>query len=73
MYYTDYSTVKINHDRKQKEFAQAAEADRLAQSSRSGSPTLQGLARSKLGNGLITMGTLLKDGRSSSRTAEPCR
>ena len=71
MYYTDYSTAKINHDHKQREFAKAAEADRAARWSEGSSPSLNGRAKDKLGEGLISLGTLLKGGRSSGQ-ADPC-
>jgi hypothetical protein len=72
MYYTDYSTAKINHDHKQREFVKAAEAHREARWSESSSPSLPGRAKDKLGEGLINLGTLLKSGRSSGQ-ADPCR
>jgi hypothetical protein len=71
MYYTDYSTAKINYDHKTREFAKAAEADRAARWSRGSSPSLNGRAKDKLGAGLINLGTLLKGGHSSGQ-ADPC-
>ena len=71
--YTDYSTARINHNHKQAQLTQAAEADRLARLSRGNSPTLKGLAKDKLGDGLITMGKLLKGSSISRPDAEPCR
>jgi hypothetical protein len=71
MYYTDYSTAKINHDHKQREFLRAAEADRAARWSQANAPSLNGRAKDKLGESLIGLGTLLK-GRRSSGQAGPC-
>jgi hypothetical protein len=71
MYYTDYSTAKINHDHKTREFAKAAQADRAARWSVGSSPSLNGRAKDKIGEGLIGLGTLLKGGHSSGQ-ADPC-
>ena len=73
MYYTDYSTARLAHNYKHTQFTQAVEADRLARQSRDSSPTLKGLAMDKLGNGLISMGKLLKGSSISSQNTEPCR
>jgi hypothetical protein len=71
--YTDYSTARINHNHKQAQFSHAAETDRLLRQSKSNSPTLKSHAKNRLGDGLITMGKLLKNSNLGSQKAEPCR
>jgi hypothetical protein len=73
MHYIDYSTVKITHTYKLAQFAQEAEAGLIARQVRGSSPTLKVLARQKLGDGLITIGNLLKGSSISRQNAEPCR
>jgi hypothetical protein len=73
MYYTDYSIARINHSYRQAQFAQAAETDRLARRFGSGFSALYRLSREKLGDGLISMGKLLKSSTLSEQRPHPCR
>jgi hypothetical protein len=73
MHYIDYSTVRINHNYKQALLAQETEVDLMARLSKGSSPTLKSLAKDKLGDGLITMGKLLKSRNIAKQSSEPCQ
>jgi hypothetical protein len=71
--YIDYSAVRINHTQKQVQLRQAVEVEGLLRQHKGNSPTLKSLAKNRLGDGLITVGKLLKNSQMSGQKAEPCR